>query len=96
MSASRPRPTRAAVIGSGFGGLAVAIRSESLYMGTQFLFLFWMMGVATSGLKALSGIGLPRCFLSLISSFMLTVFFLFSLYFMKLIPMEMLKASMAI
>ena len=81
-----------------FAPLAVAVhlRSENLYMGLQFAFLFWMMGVTTKGLRDLTGISLPRCFMSLLLSFAVTILALFSMYLIGAIPPDLLKASMAI
>jgi hypothetical protein len=77
-------------------GIAAAVQNENMYMGAQFLFLFWMLGVSTSGLRKLTDISLPRCFISLCLSFVVTIFLLFSLHLVGLVPPEMLKASMAI
>jgi hypothetical protein len=71
---------------------AVAARSPDLFMGAQVVEGLWLLGVGTLGLRALTGLRLPRAFMSMLLAMLFQVAFAFTLYMLGLVPPEILKA----
>ncbi|MBI4375920.1 MAG: hypothetical protein HY549_05660 [Elusimicrobia bacterium] len=72
--------------------LAIWLRHELLFKIAQFVSAFWMLGAGAAGLKALSGLRLPRVFMAIMLSVVFQVTLAFSLYLVGLVPKDVLKA----
>lgn len=71
---------------------AVALRAEWLYMGCQYLQLFWILGWVSKGLKTLvPDLSTARAFLAFFVSMTFPVFALFALHFLGLVSPDFLK-----
>lgn len=71
---------------------AVGLDSEGLFKGAQIVGGLWILGGATLGLRALTGLRLPRCFMAVLLSMFMQIAFAFSLHMLGLVPKDILKA----
>jgi hypothetical protein len=72
--------------------LAVLAGAAGLYKGAQIVGGLWILGSGTLALRALTGLRLPRCFMSLLLSMFMQVAFAFTLHMLGLVPKDILKA----
>ncbi|MCX5794368.1 MAG: hypothetical protein NTY77_02580 [Elusimicrobia bacterium] len=72
--------------------LATVLRSSNLFMGTQVVGGFWLLGWATLGLRKLTGLRLPRAFMAVLLSMFLQIAVAFTLHLLGLVPKDILKA----
>jgi hypothetical protein len=72
--------------------LSVGLDSEQLFKGAQIVGGLWILGAGTLGLRALTGMRLPRCFMAVLLSMFMQIAFAFSLHMLGLVPKDILKA----
>ena len=72
--------------------LAVALDADSLFKGAQIAAGLWMLLCAALGLRTLSGLRLPRCFMAVLLSMFMQIAFAFTLHMLGLVPKDILKA----
>lgn len=72
--------------------LLTAARSRELFMLTQGLGGFWLLGAGALGLRKLTGLRMSRAFLSMLLSMFMQIAFTFLLYMLGIVPKEILKA----
>jgi hypothetical protein len=72
--------------------LAVFADSEQLFKFAQIAGGLWILGAGTLGLRALTGMRLPRCFMAVLLSMFMQIAFAFSLHMLGLVPKDILKA----
>ncbi len=72
--------------------LSVWLNSSSLFNGSQIVGGLWMLWAGMMGLRELRGLRLSRAFLAVLFSLLFQIAFAFALYFMGLVPKEILKA----
>lgn len=72
--------------------LAISLDSSPLYTGSQIAGGLWILLTGTLGLRALTGLRLPRCFMSVLLSMFLQIAFALTLHFLGVVPKEILKA----
>lgn len=70
----------------------VLIGHSGFFNFSQIVGGLWILGVGTLGLRELTGLRLPRAFMSLLFSMFFQVAFAFTLHLLGLVPKEILKA----
>lgn len=76
--------------------LAVLARSAPAYFALEILMLFWMLGLGSYLLGALEDVSTPRAFAALFCSMLAQLWLVFSLYFLGLVPKDVLKALLSV
>lgn len=72
--------------------LFTAARSQQLFMLTQGLGGFWLLGAGALGLRQLTGLRMSRAFMAMLLSMFLQIAFAFTLHLLGVVPKEILKA----
>ena len=72
--------------------LSIFLDSNTIFNGSQVVGGLWMLWAGMMGLRELRGIRLSRAFLAVLFSLLFQIAFAFALYFMGLVPKEILKA----
>jgi|GEM_PF-1626273 len=72
--------------------LATLWRSSNLFMATQVVGGFWILGWGTLGLRKLTGLRLPRAFMAVLLSMFFQIAVAFTLHLLGLVPKDILKA----
>ena len=72
--------------------LSVQLGAEGLFKGAQIAGGLWILGCGTLGLRALTGLRLPRCFMSVLLSMFMQIALAFTLHMLGLVPKDILKA----
>jgi hypothetical protein len=72
--------------------LAALLRSSSLFMATQVVGGFWILGWSTVGLRKLTGMRLPRAFMAVLLSMFFQVAAAVTLHKLGLVSKDILKA----
>ncbi|MBI4385893.1 MAG: hypothetical protein HY551_00775 [Elusimicrobia bacterium] len=76
--------------------LSVALRTAWMYHGLEFVLLFWTLGLGTYALSRLEELSTPRAFCAIFLSMLCQFWLVFSLYFLGLVPKDILKAMMSV
>ena len=71
---------------------SVFLNSSIIFNGSQILGGLWMLWGGMMGLRALKGMRLSRAFLAMLFSLLFQIAFAFALYFIGIVPKEILKA----
>lgn len=71
---------------------AVLAGSPQLFQAAQVAGGLWMIGAATLGLRELTGLRLPRAFMAVFLSLVFQIAFAVALYFLGVVPKDILKA----
>ncbi|MDD5657147.1 MAG: hypothetical protein PHF00_07820 [Elusimicrobia bacterium] len=75
------------------GMIAAALaRSPGLFQAVQAAGALWLLGCGGLGLRALTGLRLPRAFMALVLSMFFQVALAFSLHLLGVVPKDILKA----
>jgi hypothetical protein len=72
--------------------VAALLRSSSLFTAVQAGGALWLLGCGGLGLRALTGMRLPRAFLAMILSMFFQVALAFALHLLGVVPKDILKA----
>ena len=72
--------------------LSVFLGGSGLFMASQAVATFWMLGCETLGLRRLTGLRLPRAFMAVLLSMFFQIAVAFTLYLLHLVPKDVLKA----
>jgi hypothetical protein len=72
--------------------LAVFIDADSLFKGAQIAGGLWVLLCGTLGLRALTDLRLPRCFMAVLMSMFMQIAFAFTLHMLGIVPKDILKA----
>ncbi len=72
--------------------LSIFLDSSAVFNGAQVVGGLWMLWAGMIGLRELRGLRLSRAFLAVLFSLLFQIAFAFALYFMGLVPKEILKA----
>jgi hypothetical protein len=72
--------------------LFTAMRSQQLFMLSQGLGGFWLLGAGALGLRQLTGLRMSRAFMAMLLSMFLQIAFAFTLHLLGVVPKEILKA----
>lgn len=94
------RPVAALMLGLNVVGLlmtapmalATAAGSAQLYQAAQIGGGLWVLLCGTLALRALTGLRLPRCFMSMLLSMFMQIGVVFTLHMLGLVPKDILKA----
>ncbi len=71
---------------------AVLLRQAAVFNFAQIAGGLWILGAGTLGLRALTGLRLPRAFMAVLLSMFFQVALAFTLYLLGAVPKEILKA----
>ena len=72
--------------------LSVKLDADQVFKGAQIAGGLWVLGAGTLALRALTGLRLPRCFMSVLLSMFMQIAFAFTLHMLGLVPKDILKA----